>query len=602
MALGAGWMLWLLGVLLVAGAGWWWLWRARRLHRNAVGAAVEGTRPGLRWSRALLGAAILLIALAAARPLWNSGEQTLGQSESALVVALDVSLSMAAEDVDDGARGTISRFRAAQSEIRRLVDARRGDPVGLVIFAGDAFLRFPLTRDHSAALAVLEALQPGEALVAAGSDIAAGIDIATESIVRRMEDDLGGGWTGAIVVVGDGETHSGDAVAAASEAQSSGLQVFTVGVGSDQGAGIPLPDSSELMTDSRSGRLVQTRLNADALRSIAAAGGGRYIELDAPGSMAPINADLAALDLIRPVRVVETENAEQFQWLVLAAIVALLGSIAARAGNWRRWLPLAAVSAVLAASGCGGPSIEGVNREAIALYESGDYARSLDRWREAQRLARNSETGGIPALNLNVARALHQLGQYQRAETEALSALRAEDPATRAAAWSLAGQHRWANDDLLGAQAAFIEALREQPDLMSAKWNLEIVNRLLEELEASDQPTGTGEQSNETGLADQSSAAEPNGDGEGEPGSAPGDSDSEGAGTPGPSAPTLGDAIPSVESRLAAEAELEAALDELPLEFASLEQALAVLDALRAVPGEGLAAGRRADGSAPNDW
>ena len=142
MALGSPAMLALLALIPAAAIGWWWLWRARRLHRAAVGAQVAGVRQGVAASRTLLLLALTLLAVAASRPMWDAGEQTLGLSDFSLVVALDVSQSMAAEDVDDALDEPVSRFTAAKSEIRRLIDGRRGDRVGLVIFAGDAFLRF----------------------------------------------------------------------------------------------------------------------------------------------------------------------------------------------------------------------------------------------------------------------------------------------------------------------------------------------------------------------------------------------------------------------------------------------------------------------------
>ena len=627
MSLGSPAMLALLALIPAIVLGWWWLWRARRLHRLAVGAEIAGHRQGVAISRALMLAVLTLIAVAASRPMWNAGEQTLGLSDFSLVVALDVSQSMAAEDVGDGLGDPVSRFVAAQSEIRRLIDGRRGDRVGLVIFAGDAFLRFPLTRDHEAALQVLEALQPGEALVRPGSDIGLAINLASSTIVRASEEDGTDIISGAIAVVSDGEAHTGDAEAAAAEARALGLQVFAVGVGSEQGAGIPLGLSGTLKLNVSTGAPILTRLDADHLQRIAEAGGGRYLELDAPGTMASMNADLAALDLVRPVVVKETALAEQFQWFVGAAVLVLLGAVAARvfgvsAGGRFGIASIGALAASLVfVSGCGGPGIEQANREGIAHYEAGEYVEALDDWREAQRLAQRSDAGIDPRLHLNAGRALHQLGEYDRAETETLAALRSEEPAIRAMAWFHAGNHRWANDDLLGARLAYIEALRESPVLLDAKVNLEIVNGLLaslqeesaQEQESSLQgdPQGEAGQSGQAGQSDESQASDSDVPGEGGQATAePGEAGSEGQGSPDaglangarPTTPTFAEDESLIERRQEALAELRATLDELPLEHASLEQALAVLDALRAVPGERLAAGRLELGGQPLDW
>lgn len=625
MSLGAPAMLALLALIPVASIAWWWLWRGRRVHRLAVGARLEGSRRGVGASRALLALALVLIAFAAARPMWDAGEQTLGLSDFSLVVVLDVSLSMAAEDVGEESGSPVSRLTAAKSEIRRLIDGRRGDRVGLVIFAGDAFLRFPLTRDHEAALQVLEALQPGEALVPPGSNIAAAIGLAADTIVRASEDDGTERINGAIAVVSDGERHLGDAETAAAAARALGMQVFAVGVGSERGAGIPLGLSKTLKLDVRTNTPIVTRSDHGHMRRIAGAGGGRYIELDQPGTMAGMNADLAALDLVRELVVEETSLAEQFQWFAGAAVFVLLAAVAARVFGltFRRRLAFASLAALTASAalvgGCGGPGVEQFNREGVAHYEAAEYVEALEDWRSAQRLAQGTDIGIDPRLHLNAGRALHQLEEYERAETETLAALRSEHSEIRAAAWFHAGNHRWANEDLLGARLAYIEALRESPGLIDAKVNLEIVNGLLvaaqddTSLQTGDDPGEGGEE----GDPSQSGAnmATDSEEGEGEPGeSSSGEpttgaeelddgADEQGFGQGAtPAAPTFAEEESLVDRRQQALAELREALDALPLENASLEQALAVLDALRAVPGERLAAGRLELEGRPLDW
>ncbi|MDE2892551.1 MAG: VWA domain-containing protein [Chloroflexota bacterium] len=617
-------MLALLALFPAVGIAWWWLWRARRLHRLMVGTQVAGLRGGVTVSRGLLVLALALIAVAASRPMWDTGEQTLGLSDFSLVVALDVSLSMAAEDVGEETGQPVSRITAAKSEIRRLIDGRRGDRVGLVIFAGDAFLRFPLTRDHEAALQVLEALQPGEALVPPGSNIAAAIEVAAETVVRASEDDGTGRINGAIAVVSDGETHTGDAELAASTVRALGLQVFVVGVGTERGGGIPLGLSERLKLDIRTGSPIVTRLDSGRLRRIADAGGGRFIELDAPGSMSSMNADLAALDLVREVVVEETSLAEQFQWFAGAAVFALLAAVAARVFGWsvRGRLGLASIGALAASAalvgGCSGPGVEQANRDGLVHYEAAEYNEALEDWRLAQRRAQRSEGSVDSRLHLNAGRALHQLHEYERAETETLAALRSENARVRAVAWFHVGNHRWTNDDLLGARQAYVEALRETPELLDAKINLEIVNGLLASLQddpslqAADEPGDGGEQAqasqgaanlSASGTEGASESSESGGDqtavGEGR------ESGDEQAGfgqASTPVAPTFAEEQSLVDRRQEAMQELREALEALPLENASLEQALAVLDALRAVPGERLAAGRLEIEGRPLDW
>ena len=620
MALGSAEMLALLALIPAAGMAWWWLWRARRLHRAAVGAAVEGRREGAALSRLLLVLALALIGVAAARPMWSPGEETLGRPDFPLVIALDVSLSMAAEDVATEAGGSVSRFTAAQAEIRRLIDGRRGDRIGLVIFAGDAFLRFPLTRDHEAALEVLDALQPGEALSRPGSEIGGAIALATATIVRAADAEAGEPVTGAIAVVSDGEeilnqAPSVDAVAAARAARDVGLKVFTVGVGSRQGANIPLRRSMEVKIDPRSGAPVVTRLDDQRLRAVASAGGGRFIELDEPGAVLRLNADLAAFDRVRQEIVVESSLAEQFQWFGGAAAVALLLAAAARVFGWtlgRGRIPVslaALLGLVLFAGACAGAGVEQRNREGVTRFEAGDYRAALDEWREAQRVARRTDSGIDPRLHLNAGRALHRLGEFESAETETLAALRSDESRLRATAWFHVGNHRWAGDDLLGARAAFIEALREAPSMLDAKINLELVTRILDSLEEdtvadpSDQSGGDGQTGGSAGAeSGQETQPDPAAAGEQRPGQESATALPGQDGGARPTTPSFEEAGSLIERRDQAMRDLETALNELPLENASLDQALAVLDALRAVPGQPLAAGRLDQGAQLLDW
>ena len=620
MALGSAEMLALLALIPAAGMAWWWLWRARRLHRAAVGAAVEGHREGATLSRLLLVLALALIGVAAARPMWSPGEETLGRPDFPLVIALDVSLSMAAEDVATEAGGSVSRFTAAQAEIRRLIDGRRGDRIGLVIFAGDAFLRFPLTRDHEAALEVLDALQPGEALSRPGSEIGSAIALATETIVRAASAEAGESVTGAIAVVSDGEeilnqAPSLDAVAAARAARDLSLKVFTVGVGSRQGANIPLRRSMDAKIDPRSGAPVVTRLDDQRLRAVASAGGGRFIELDSPGAVLRLNADLAAFDRVRQEIVVEASLAEQFQWFAGAAALALLLAVAARVFGWTLGRGRTAVSLgallglVLFAGACAGAGVEQRNRDGVTRFEAGDYRAALNEWREAQRVARRSDSGIDPRLHLNAGRALHRLGEFESAETETLSALRADESRLRAIAWFHVGNHRWAGDDLLGARAAFIEALREAPSMLDAKINLELVTRILDSLEEdtvaepSEQSGGDGQTGGSAGAeSGQETQPDPAAAGEQRPGQESATALPGQDGGARPTTPSFAEAGTPIERRDQAMRDLEAALNELPLENASLDQALAVLDALRAVPGQPLAAGQLDQGAQLLDW
>ena len=305
----------------------WLLWRRRRLHLLAVrgrggGVLLRGSRRGAGSRAVLLVLVLVLLALAAARPQFGADESALEQQPLGVVFVIDVSQSMSAGDLRP------SRFDAAVTEVRRLVAARRTSRVGLVIFAGEPFVRFPLTLDHESALAVLSALQPGEALVRPGSNIAAAIDVALGLLQRE------GAMEGAIVVVSDGETHEGDAVAAARAAAGAGVRVFAAGVGTELGAHVPAPGTGTAgasRIDARTGQPVLSRLDEASLRAIAAAGDGRYVRVDSPGAMGGLSADFSAIERTRAGEDDALAPREQYQWFAGAALLLLVGGSLARA-------------------------------------------------------------------------------------------------------------------------------------------------------------------------------------------------------------------------------------------------------------------------------
>ena len=593
----------------------WLLWRRRRfqllaLRRIGGGAIAPHDARRHAGRRALLLAAVLaLLAFAAARPQFGADELAVERPPLSIVIALDVSQSMSAQDLQP------SRFAAATAELHRLIDAQRTARVGLVIFAGQPFVRFPLTLDHASALAVLDALQPGESLVPPGSNIAAAIRTALD-LLQRAE-----AARGAIVVVSDGETHAGDAAAAAREAAERGVRVFTAGVGTALGTSVPAPggQANENRIDARTGREVRSRLEAEALRVIAASGGGRYLPIDAPGALGGLSADFAAIDRAGAPEQRAGAPREQFQWFAAAALILLgggaflrLGPVPGLAARARRLRAAAALTGVIVfaalwLAACADSGAARHNRDGNAHFAAGRYQQALESWREAQRRAPEE-----PIIALNAGRALHALGQFERAETATLAAVRSGDPQIRAIALFHTGNHRWAADDLLGARAAFIEALRARPDLLDAKINLELVNRQLAEQAAqidSEGPAAEAEQAERGGVSDDTGEAGPEGQGsaqasDGGGSSARGDDpagagDAQAAGSDG-GASADGSQTPSFEERdrvaqdQAADLALSQALEDLPLENATPEQALAVLDALRAAPDHRLGAGSAA--------
>lgn len=156
--------------------------------------------------------------------------------------------------------------------VENLVDNFNDDKIGLIVFAGDAFVQLPITSDYVSAKMFLGNIDPSMMDVQ-GTDVAAAINMAANSFTQQ--DGVGK----AIIIITDGENHEGGAVEAAAAAKKKGMNVFVLGVGSTKGAPIPVPGTNDYMTDN-TGNTVVSVLNEDMCREIAAAGGGAYIHVD----------------------------------------------------------------------------------------------------------------------------------------------------------------------------------------------------------------------------------------------------------------------------------------------------------------------------------
>ena len=248
---------------------------SRVIHRKALKsfgnpAILEQLMPSVSNGRPIVKFAIWLLALsmiivALAQPQFGS-KLTLNKRKGVeLIIALDVSNSMKAQDIKP------NRLDRAKRAIAKLTERLSDDKIGLIVFAGQAYVQLPITTDYSSAKLFLEAITT-DVVSVQGTAIGAAIDMATQSFTPNAKSSK------AIIVITDGENHEDDAVGMAKAAREQGIIVHTIGMGLPQGAPIPLggEGSSDFMKD-KSGATVVTKLDENMLTSIAEAGGGSYI-------------------------------------------------------------------------------------------------------------------------------------------------------------------------------------------------------------------------------------------------------------------------------------------------------------------------------------
>jgi Ca-activated chloride channel family protein len=316
--------LWLLGVVAALAV----LAVARLLGRRALLDRVGGPqaarlaprastlRPALRAGGALLGLALLALALA--RPQCGTRAELARRYGVDLAIALDVSRSMQARDVKP------DRLGRAILEVGGLIDSLAGDRVGLVIFAGEAFVQCPLTTDYSAARLFLRAVTP-ESVPQQGSDLGNALQAARQ-VLEGSEQ--GAGRSKVVLLVSDGEDLEGGAREAAAQLAEAGIRIHALAVGTAGGEPIPLLDKAGQVTGSkkdRRGQPVVTRLDAATLRAVAEKGGGEVFQVgSADHGPAAFRAALEGLEKGELTSRLTVEYEDRFATAALPAFALLL--------------------------------------------------------------------------------------------------------------------------------------------------------------------------------------------------------------------------------------------------------------------------------------
>lgn len=270
---------------------------------------VSSYRPGIKFWLSMFAMAFLIVVLA--RPQFGSKKETVTRQGIETVIALDISNSMLAEDIAP------NRLEKAKNIISKLIDKFENDKVGLIVFAGDAFVQLPITNDFISAKMFLESITPS-LISRQGTDIGAAINLAMKSFTPNEEVGK------AIIVITDGENHEGGAEDAAKAASEKGIAVYMLGVGTADGAPIPTGNANEYRKD-KDGNIVMTRLNEEMSQNIARAGNGAYIRVDNTNNAQKLlQKEIDKLAKADVTSEVYTEYNEQFfhvAWIVLLLLI-----------------------------------------------------------------------------------------------------------------------------------------------------------------------------------------------------------------------------------------------------------------------------------------
>ena len=309
--------LYLLAVIPVLALVRWLLERKqhKRLRKFGDPELLSQLMPDVsRWRPAakfwILEAALALLIVMIARPQMGTRISHDKRTGIETIIAMDISNSMLAEDVAP------SRLDRTKMMVENLVDNFTDDKIGLIVFAGDAFVQLPITSDYVSAKMFLSDIHPS-LMATQGTDIATAINMATNSFTQQQ------GVGKAIIVVTDGEDHEGGALEAAKDAKKKGMRVYVLGVGSPNGAPIPLGNGN-YMKD-RTGNTVMTKLNEEMCRQVAEAGGGAYIHVDNnSNAQQQLDNELSKLTKKEMQSTIYSDYDEQFQAFGIIALILLI--------------------------------------------------------------------------------------------------------------------------------------------------------------------------------------------------------------------------------------------------------------------------------------
>jgi Ca-activated chloride channel family protein len=487
---GAPHWLWALLVLpLMAGLFVWSYRRGQALVakivavrlRDQLSGSVSPLRRILRAS--LLLASIALAIVAVAQPRYGFIEKETKQKGRDVVVAIDTSRSMLATDI---APTRLARAKLFTQDLVRLL---QGDRIGLVAFAGSAFLQAPLTLDYNAVTNALEELDT-TVIPKGGTNIAAAITAAREAFGKAE------GQTRALIILTDGEELAADGIAAAKQAAGEGIRIFTVGVGSPEGSLIPvrLDDGrSDFVRDS-AGKPVKSKLDDSRLKEIASATGGFFTLIGPDAAREIFQKGIEPMELSETGVFSARQPIERYQWPLAAATVCLALSLLP--GDRRR---RSSAMVALLLGFC--PYAQA--QSGLDEYKNGEYEKAGTAFQEQLKKQPSSR-----ALQFNSGAAAYKSGDFEKAIAHFTDALLAEDQKLRQdASYNLANslvrkgeaakENETKKTNWKNALEHYEETLRLNPDNNLAAQNRDITKKLLEDLEKQEQQQKQQDQKNQ---------------------------------------------------------------------------------------------------------
>ena len=411
----------------------------------------------------LLEAALALLVVMLARPQLGTRISHEKRTGIETIIAMDISNSMRAEDV------VPSRLDRSKMLIENLVDNFTNDKIGLIVFAGDAFVQLPITSDYVSAKMFLGNIDPAM-MQNQGTDIAAAIKLATNSFTQQ--ENIGK----AIIVITDGEDHEGGAIEAAKDAKDKGMRVYVLGVGSTKGSPIPVPETGDYMRDN-SGNTVMSALNEQMCREVAQAGGGAFIHVDNnTNAQRQLDEELDKLEHSETESTIYSDYDEQFQAVGILVLILLVIEIIIleRKNPYMKNISLfgnkkiATVCLLLIAVGAQAQTDRQYVRQGNKLFQKGDFEHAEVAY--AKAIEKNEKN---PQAHYNLGNALMAQRKDSAAVVQFQAAGQLEtNPLRKSQAYHNIGVVCQQNKLYGDAIEAYKQALRLNPNDDETRYNL----------------------------------------------------------------------------------------------------------------------------------
>jgi Ca-activated chloride channel family protein len=526
---------WFWGLLLIPFLTALFIWSERRGAERLqqfvsarllpqLAGTVNRFRRFLRFALLLIGFAFAMVALA--QPRWGYMFQDVQRKGLDLIFAVDTSRSMLSNDVPP------NRLERVKLATQDLINELQGDRLGLIAFAGRAFVQAPLTIDYGAVTESINDLDT-KTIPEGGTNISQAIGLAVQTFGKSATGNR------ALIIFTDGEELSGDAVKAAKAATDAGVRIFTVGVGTPEGSLIPITgeEGGTAFVKDQGGQVVKSKLDEKRLREMAAATGGFYLHLEnGPRTMKQIYAEgLAKMQASDFDVRLSRRPIERYEWPLGAAVVALSMSILIGERKRVRVRARIPARAAFATASLLLLSLQGAFAAAagLQLYHDGKYDEAYGSFQEDLR--NHPDSAVKDKVQFDAGTAAYKMRDYNKAVESFSQALLSKERGVQENSHYNMGRtleeradmdksDEEALTDLTNAQAHYEDVLKLNPKNQSAKDNLEIVKKKIERLKNRAKPTPTPtpppqqqkkDEKNKQGQQDQQQQSSGQGDQEG---------------------------------------------------------------------------------------